>query len=299
MKLNEINIRDPYVLVYGGKYYMYGTRGNECWNDEAFGFDVYISEDLENWSGPKTIFEREESFWGRKNFWAPEVYYYNGAFYMFASFKAENRHRATVILRSDSPNGMFKVYADGITPEDWECLDGTLYIEDGVPYMVFCHEWTQVSDGEICAVRLKEDLSGRDSEPFVLFRASEADWAVSVSEDGKNYVSDGPFLMRLKNGSLIMLWSSFGKNGYVQAVSRSDNGKINGKWENRTEDCLFDRDGGHGMIFTAKEGEKYLVIHSPNKRGLERPRFIGIGENEERIYIKTNYKKSRGKTEKV
>ena len=158
MKLNEINIRDPYVLVYDGRYYMYGTRGNECWNDEAFGFDVYISDDLENWSGPKTIFEREENFWGRKNFWAPEVYYYNGAFYMFASFKAENRHRATVILRSDSPDGMFKVYADGVTPEDWECLDGTLYVENGVPYMIFCHEWVQVSDGEMCIVRLSDDL---------------------------------------------------------------------------------------------------------------------------------------------
>ena len=27
MKCNEINIRDPYVVVKDGKYYMYGTRG--------------------------------------------------------------------------------------------------------------------------------------------------------------------------------------------------------------------------------------------------------------------------------
>ena len=27
MKTDEINIRDPFVLVHGGKYYLYGTRG--------------------------------------------------------------------------------------------------------------------------------------------------------------------------------------------------------------------------------------------------------------------------------
>lgn len=26
----SINIRDPFVLVHEGKYYLYGTRGPEC-----------------------------------------------------------------------------------------------------------------------------------------------------------------------------------------------------------------------------------------------------------------------------
>jgi hypothetical protein len=26
-------------------------------------------------------------------------------------------------------------------------LDGTLWVEDGVPYMIFCHEWIQITDG--------------------------------------------------------------------------------------------------------------------------------------------------------
>ena len=29
IKREEINIRDPFVLVHEGKYYMYGTRGPE------------------------------------------------------------------------------------------------------------------------------------------------------------------------------------------------------------------------------------------------------------------------------
>lgn len=51
MTLNEINIRDPFVLTHEGKYYMYGTRGATCWG-KCDGFDVYVSEDLTLWSDP-------------------------------------------------------------------------------------------------------------------------------------------------------------------------------------------------------------------------------------------------------
>ena len=51
------------------------------------------------------------------------------------------------------------------TPHDWMSLDGTLWVEDGVPYMVFCHEWIQITDGSMELVRLKDDLSAPVGEP--------------------------------------------------------------------------------------------------------------------------------------
>ena len=57
MKTNGINIRDPFVLAHGGKYYMYGTRSATCWGP-ADGFDCYVSADLEDWEGPVEIFRR-------------------------------------------------------------------------------------------------------------------------------------------------------------------------------------------------------------------------------------------------
>ncbi len=36
MKTTEINIRDPYILVHGGKYYLYGTRSATCWGATNF-----------------------------------------------------------------------------------------------------------------------------------------------------------------------------------------------------------------------------------------------------------------------
>ena len=45
----KVNIRDPYILLHEGIYYLYGTRSATCWG-EADGFDCYKSEDLENFS---------------------------------------------------------------------------------------------------------------------------------------------------------------------------------------------------------------------------------------------------------
>lgn len=32
MLLNDINIRDPFILADDGHYYMYGTRGASTWD---------------------------------------------------------------------------------------------------------------------------------------------------------------------------------------------------------------------------------------------------------------------------
>ena len=51
MKRKDINIRDSFVFVHDGKYYLYGTRGATCWG-EADGFDCYVGTDLEQIEGP-------------------------------------------------------------------------------------------------------------------------------------------------------------------------------------------------------------------------------------------------------
>lgn len=85
MKREEINIRDPYILLHEGKYYMCGTRAVTCWGP-ADGFDGYVSDDLENWDGPFELFHRPEGFPADRNYWAPEFHIYQNQFYIFATF---------------------------------------------------------------------------------------------------------------------------------------------------------------------------------------------------------------------
>lgn len=289
MQTNEINIRDPFVLLDGDTYYMYGTRGPRCWGNDD-GLDCYYSRDLKEWTGPVEVFHKPENFWADQNYWAPECHRYQGKYYIFASFKADGVCRGTQILKADHPLGPFQIHSEApVTPKEWECLDGTLYIDSGqVPYIVFCHEWVQIGDGEVCAMMLSPDLKTSVGEPKVLFRASEAPWIKKLDTDrlGKDvecYCTDGPFMYRCQDKTLLMLWSSFGEEGYTEAIAKSGNGDITGKWEQEPQ-LLFKKDGGHGMLFKTKEGALMLSLHSPNETLKERPVFYKIQEEDGKLF---------------
>ncbi len=281
MKTSEIHIRDPFILKDNGKYYMTGTIGASTWG-RGNGFDAYVSEDLENWDGPFPIFRAGEDFWADRNFWAAEMHVYNGGYYLFASFKAEGKSRGTQILKADNPLGPYVPMTERpVTPDGWECLDGTLYVEDGKPYIVFCHEWLQVKDGEIHAMPLTDDLTAPAGEPVLLFRASEAPWN---KQEDENHVTDGPFLYRTKSGKLLMLWSTHGYEGYAIGYAESEAG-ITGPWH-QVKDPLFKKDGGHGMIFESYDGRLLLSIHQPNNTPDERPLFLEVTDDGDRITAK-------------
>ena len=272
MRFEDINVRDPYILTCDGKYYLYGTRAIHTWTQEikdGYGFDVYESDDMIEWRGPTSIFENNDGFWGDFQFWAPEVHKYKGKFYLLATFTDREYNRGTAILVCDTPNGTFVEHSRGaVTPKGWSSLDGTLYVEDGTPYMVFCHEWTQIKNGEVCAIKLSDDLKSSVGKPFTLFCATDGySWVKPVDKDC--YVTDGPFMLNI-DGELVCMWSSFGKGGYVEALARSSNGKISGRWA-VDQSLLLEDNGGHGMIFEDLTGELNFVYHTPNETPFERP----------------------------
>lgn len=283
----DIQIRDPFVYVEDGTYYLYGTTDSDPWHGPAEGFSVQVGQDLETFDPPVRIFSANASFWGRENFWAPEMHRYQGAYYLIASFKAPGRRRATGILKADSPLGPFRPWGEEtVTPPDWECLDGTLHVDlAGQPWLVFCHEWVQEGGGTICARKLKEDLSGPAGEPMLLLKASDAGWTKKVrhSSGMEGHVTDGPFLYKGKE-RLWMLWSSLTQGGYAAGLSYSLTGEVTGPWVNLDEP-LYQGDGGHGMFFENNHGDLILTLHAPNKTPLERPLFIGVRDDGDRIIL--------------
>ena len=268
-KLSEIIIRDPFILPCreNSTYYLYGTS-HPANGYDGWGFHCWKSSDLENWDGPFRVFAPAEDFWGKRDFWAPEVHFYCGRYYLFGSCKADGACRASHIFQSNSPEGPFEpLTPEPITPAEWECLDATLYVEDGTPYTVFCHEWKQVEDGEMVLMQLTGDLKAPASPPVTLFKASEAPWTRSFVRDGKNanFITDGPFLFKHEN-RLLMLWSSKGPEGcggYSMGYAESASGKVAGPWIHH-EKLIHFVNGGHGMAFTGFDGKLYCTLHQPN-----------------------------------
>lgn len=284
----DLQIRDPFIYVQDHQYYLYGTTDADCWKGPGLGFNAYTSTDLVHFSDPIQIFNPSPDFWGKKNFWAPEMHAYRGKYYLFASFKAEGMARATSVLKSDSPLGPFLPFGEkSLTPSHWECLDGTLYLDaQGKPWLVFCHEWVQPGGGSICALQLKEDLSDPQGEPIVLFEAKDRPWAKKMMHSSgiEGYVTDGPFLYTSPSGMLYLFWSSFSQAGYALAIAKSPSASITGPWLHE-EVPLVEGGCGHGMVFVDVEGHLRLALHHPNDSPNERPLFIKLMETDAGIGI--------------
>jgi beta-xylosidase len=260
---------------------------------------AYTSKDLQTWEGPHIIFKTPVGFWGDVNIkaiWAPELHAYKGKYYLFATFDTDSLlpeqwrnwlprvKRGTQVLISDSPLGPFKPFQNHSTlPVDMMTLDGTLWVEDGIPYMVFCHEWVQIKDGAVEMIQLKDDLSETVGEPIRLFDGSDAPWG-RKSPQYHCRVTDGPYLYSSISGKLFMIWSSFGKGGYAVGIAVSATGKLRGPWTQQSE-SLFSEDGGHGMIFKRFDGQLMLVLHQPNKV-TERARLFELEDTGDTFRIK-------------
>ena len=281
LKREDIRIRDPFVLpdAEKGIYYLYGTTALGEGIAAGASFSAYTSRDLEHFEGPFVVFDGKASgFWADRDYWAPEVHVWRGKYYLFGSFIAPGRCRGTQILRSDSPLGPFVPFTDGpATPAGWECLDGTLWAEDGKPYLVFCHEWLQVENGEICALPLSEELTPAGA-PVLLFRAGDNPAVRPLDgHPGKRcMVTDGPFLFR-EGGRLKMIWSSFVSGGKY-AVLEAEADSLLGKW--RQKGSRFDFDGGHAMLFRDFSGVRRISLHMPNTSPRERAVFLPYPEAE-------------------
>jgi len=275
--LDAIRLRDPFVLPVAADntYYLFGTGR---FPPNSKGIPVFTSRDLITWENQGLAFTPPDGF-ESENYWAPEVHPWRGRYYMFATFKPPKEVRGTYVLVADKPAGPYTlVNPKPVTPPDWYSLDGTLYVDaKGQPWMVFCHEWLQVVDGEICAMRLKDDLSAGVGEPRLLFKASEASWVHETGKNPRGRITDGPFLHKTAAGPLLMLWSSFGAGGYKLAVATSDSGELEGPWR-QAKKPLFEADGGHGMLFRTFDGRLMLSLHQPNNKPHERTRLLPIRE---------------------
>lgn len=292
---DSIILSDPAILAdeKSGMYYMTGTGGK-----------LWKSKDLAEWDGPYDVARPDTSSWMGHNpaIWAAEIHEHNGKYYYFATFTnqdiiiEENKEgkiprRASHVLAGDSPEGPFTPLGKkDYCPECRPTLDGTFWIDtDGCPYMVFCGEWLHNDNGTMEKIRLRPDLSGADSNPKVLFRASDSPWSRERRDGGIffNRVTDGPWLFHTDTGKLGMIWTSWIFGDYTMGVAYSESGTLDGPWIQDPEP-ITPPNFGHGMIFRDFSGRTLLSAHShydDHGRYIRRPTLWEIDLKGDRLRV--------------
>jgi beta-xylosidase len=131
---------DPFVWEYEGMYYAIGTGAAEAEGEinEAGGrvFPLLQSKNLVNWQSAGYAMLRPDPALGN-NFWAPEVAYWDGTFYLYYSVGHEDKNHQLRVATSDRPLGPYEdvgtllevePYPFAIDPHPFQDDDGQWYL---------------------------------------------------------------------------------------------------------------------------------------------------------------------------
>lgn len=206
---------DPYILYWDGMYYLYSTNAvNE-------GYKVFTSIDMSEWTDRGFCLKKEDVYcdpMDNKGFWAPEVYYYNGKFYMIYTV---NEHIG--IATADSPLGPFASEKHGFINDNEREIDGHLFFDDdGRVYIYFVRCGSNIGDGignEIFGAEFDMNTFTYKNEKCLLYPQPHTwEW---IGDHG--YVAEGPYVLKHK-GRYYLTYSAngFGSKDYAIGVAISD-----------------------------------------------------------------------------
>jgi len=259
------NLRDPFILLENGKYYLTGTLP-PYWDGTSEGVKLWSSDDLLHWKEEGFLLHRsiaDEHAWFRDYWWAPEIHKKNGKFYLTVNCRNDERGigQNPLLAVSDRIGGGYqllnaaapfftqKKYDEGLCP----CINGNdanLFTDvDGKTYLSVC------SGKGIYCFEIDLDTATLLGDAVTLVEASENGW------DTKN---EGQFLLK-HDDTYYCFYSSFTRSYEVGVATAKS---IKGPWIKDERNPLITPLGveglhhsGHNCIFADKNENLWTAYH--------------------------------------
>lgn len=285
-----VALGDPYILFdeHTDLYYMYGTGGTPN------GFVAYSSPDLKDWKEEGVIYTAsQEKGWGEKDFWAPEVYQWDGKFYLFYSAHWKNNPKNELenykigVAVSDCPTGPFTDLTGApLFDPGYPIIDANVYVaDDGKKYLYYsrcCYkhpvsseiaDWAkqkgwydEIEESWVYGVELKADLSGVIGEPKLLLRPpltmsdTQAEWesrSVVHREINRRW-TEGSYLFK-KGDTYYMMYSANHYAGPYYAVGYATSKSPMGPFEKSAHNPVLEKNNDQGGEVTGTGHNSILV----------------------------------------
>ncbi|SFU09404.1 Glycosyl hydrolases family 43 [Algoriphagus locisalis] len=272
---SPILLADPTIFYHDGTYYLYGTSGN----DKNLGFEVYVSKNLKSWKRSDKndgyALKKGDSY-GDMGFWAPQVFEYEGKFYM--AYTA-NEHIA--IASSDSPLGPFTQAVKKDLKAPVKQIDPYIFIDDdGKKYMYH----VRLTEGNrLFVAEMEDDFSGIKAETLTYCFHAEEPWENTQNVDWT--VSEGPAIIK-KDGLYYFIYSANDFRNPDYAVGYAVSESPMGPWTKSPTNPIFDKadaginGSGHGDFFFDAKGKLQYVLHTHNSDEKVSPRKTALIELE-------------------
>ncbi|MDR1203830.1 MAG: glycoside hydrolase family 43 protein [Tannerellaceae bacterium] len=245
-------LADPTIFLDNGTYYLYGTNSPE-------GFRVYTSDDLIHWSVPArdSLALRKGESYGEMGFWAPQIFSYNGQYYM-----AYTANENIAIAVSNHPAGPFR--QDNLAPIEAPTRQIDPYVffdDDGKIYLYH----VRLADGNrIFVAEMTDDLTAMKEETVTECIVAASEWENTAEADWT--VAEGPTVLK-HNGLYYLFYSANDFRNIDYAVGYAVAHSPYGPWEKTTDSPIISRHiigyngTGHGDFFQDKNGDRKYVFH--------------------------------------
>ncbi|MFD3002387.1 glycoside hydrolase family 43 protein [Pontibacter toksunensis] len=269
---NNIHLADPTVFYHKGTYYLYGTvEGNS-----GKGFEVYTSEDLKSWEGPKGVRDgfalSKEDAYGTEGFWAPQVFNHQGKFYM-----AYTANENIAIAESSSPLGPFTQQVKEPLAAPVKQIDPFVFIDDdGRKYLYH----VRLNDGNrIFVAEMTDDMSGIKDETLREAIAAEEPWENTANAGWP--VAEGPTVLKHK-GMYYMIYSANDFRNPDYAVGYATSQSPLGPWVKQVSSPVIstknigEKGTGHGDFVKDKRGNLIYVFHTHQSDTVVGPRKTAL-----------------------
>ncbi len=246
---------DPSIIRVGEIYYAAGTT-----SDFGPNYPIYQSTDLVNWKQTGAVFNKLPD-WTSDSFWAPELFYDNGTFYVY--YTAKRKGDRVSCIGVATTKDISKGFEDKGIIVEWgnEAIDGFVFRDDdGKLYILWkAYGLTPGRPVEILASELSTDGLKMVGESFSITRYDNG-WT-GGGEEGQCMV---------KHNEYYYMFYSIGgccdnRCSYRVMVARSKD--LRSGWEQYRGNPLLQggdmwKCPGHGTMVTTIDNRYYFLYHA-------------------------------------
>jgi arabinan endo-1,5-alpha-L-arabinosidase len=273
----NISVHDPVMIRQDSVYYLFATgRGISGWS----------STDMKTWKREKPVFSNPPE-WAvsavpgfKGHIWAPDIFYYQGLYYLFYSISTFGKNRSCIglatnkTLHTQDPDYAWtdhgKIIESVPGRDEWNAIDPNIILdEQQKPWLAFGSFWNGLK-----LVKLSDDARSVSTDPQQWFTIASVPRSNEDPTAGNGAI-EAPFIFNRKG--YYYLFASYdycckGENStYKMRVGRSE--KLTGPYKDK-EGKLMTKGGGtlllqgnadwhgvgHNSVYTFDQKD-YLIFH--------------------------------------
>lgn len=244
---------DPSVIRVDDTYFAVGTSSE--WGPA---YPIYTSKDLVNWAYVGPVFN-ELPAWTMGSYWAPELFYRNGTYYLYYTARRKSDQRSFIGVATT--RDLTKGFTDHGLLLEWttEAIDPFIIDDAGKRFITWkAYGLDKGKPIEILGAELSADGLRVTGKAFSLIKADAAGWEQGGAE-GQAIFKRGGYYYMLYSGNACCGPQCNYQVGMARAKT------LQGPWEKYANNPVLVSDAawkcpGHGTVVVTP-AQRYFYLH--------------------------------------